>query len=142
MGCGSSSSSAVPTDGDSESTTVKAYPPPEAFEISLDDENSESIIKKHPPKRLKRLQEQISDPPSIEDLEEKLATAEMRRQQFLASRIQKTTIYGRADIVENGNLHSVIVEEDETEETDEEDGTVNPAGTGAPEQQDERIENG
>ncbi|XP_058829297.1 uncharacterized protein LOC131688792 [Topomyia yanbarensis] len=140
MGCGPSNSSAVPVDGDSASTTTKAYPPPEAFEIPLDDENPESLIKKHPPKRLKRLEEQTSDPPSIEDLEEKLATAEMRRQQFLASRVPKpSSTLDSVDIAENGNLHSVIVEEDETEEADDEDNKSSPAREV---KRDESSENG
>ncbi|XP_053686072.1 uncharacterized protein LOC128735614 [Sabethes cyaneus] len=92
--------------------------PPEAFEIPLDDDNPESLIKKHPPKRLKRLEEQTSDPPSIEDLEEKLATAEIRRQQFLASRVQKTTTLEHSELEENFYVPSVIEEEDETEEAD------------------------
>lgn len=55
--------------------------PPEAFEVALEPESGESLIKKHPPKRvLQRLTETISTaPPTIEDLEEKLANAEIRR---------------------------------------------------------------
>lgn len=68
--------------------------PAEAFEVPLDDDDeagtgdastgSSSIIKRHPPKRvLQRLVEQSSNqtPPTIEDLEEKLANAELRRNQ-------------------------------------------------------------
>jgi hypothetical protein len=58
--------------------------PSEAFEIPIaenDDDNQSSLIKKHPPKRLKRLEELQPQPQTIEGLEEKLATAEVRRQQ-------------------------------------------------------------
>lgn len=56
----------------------------EAFEIPFDDNNgTNGLIKKHPPKRLQRLEEQSNSlaPPTIEDLEEKLATAELRRKE-------------------------------------------------------------
>lgn len=56
--------------------------PPEAFEVSLSDE-SESIIKKHPPKRLQRLVDAPSTQTTIEELEEKLANAEIRRNQVV-----------------------------------------------------------
>uniref|UniRef100_A0A182ITJ3 Uncharacterized protein n=2 Tax=Anopheles atroparvus TaxID=41427 RepID=A0A182ITJ3_ANOAO len=113
MGCGPSNA-AVPVAGEGISTISKlVYPRPEAFEIPLDDEeNAGSLIKKHPPKRLKRLEEQPSTSPSIEDLEEKLATAEIRRQQFLANRSQKTTFdKGSLDATENDA--STIPEEGE-----------------------------
>lgn len=55
--------------------------PPEAFEIPVVPDE-ESIIKKHPPKRLQKLLEDRPQTPStIEDLEEKLAKAEIRRQE-------------------------------------------------------------
>ncbi|KXJ82311.1 uncharacterized protein LOC109407806 isoform X1 [Aedes albopictus] len=120
MGCGPSNSAvaAVSSDGDGTSNGTKnSYPPSEAFEIPLDDENPDSLIKKHPPLRLKRLEEHSTTPPSIEDLEGKLATAEVRRQQFLASRVQKTTIIDKTDNDENGDINA-IREEDEPEEGD------------------------
>lgn len=58
-----------------------ATAPPEAFEVAFEGDSDESIIKKHPPKRLlQRLVETPNpSPPTIEDLEEKLANAEIRR---------------------------------------------------------------
>lgn len=57
--------------------------PSEAFVIPFDDNGTNGLIKKHPPKRLQRLEEQSNTlaPPTIEDLEEKLATAELRRKE-------------------------------------------------------------
>lgn len=54
--------------------------PSEAFEIPLDD-NGNGLIKRHPPKRFQKLEveAQESEPPTIEELEEKLANAELRR---------------------------------------------------------------
>ncbi|KAL9703827.1 hypothetical protein quinque_007345 [Culex quinquefasciatus] len=111
-------SNAVPAvDGDDSpavSETSKAtYPPSEAFEVPLDDaDNADSLIRKHPPKRLQRLEEPPGNPPTIDELEEKLTTAEMRRQQFLASRSQKTLTLDKTGQEENGDV-DVIKEEDE-----------------------------
>jgi hypothetical protein len=55
--------------------------PSEAFEIPIaevDEDKQSSLIKKHPPKRLKRLEELQPQPPTIEGLEEKLATGELK----------------------------------------------------------------
>lgn len=44
--------------------------------------NNNSIIQNHPPKRLQRLLEGVaSPPPTLEELEDKLASAEVRRNQ-------------------------------------------------------------
>lgn len=52
-----------------------------SFEIAFEDEN-ESIIRKHPPKRLLRLEDQKTNAPtSMDKLQEKLDEAEVRRQQ-------------------------------------------------------------
>ncbi|XP_038111707.1 uncharacterized protein LOC6040288 isoform X2 [Culex quinquefasciatus] len=92
---------------------VQVDSPSEAFEVPLDDaDNADSLIRKHPPKRLQRLEEQPGSPPTIDELEEKLATAEMRRQQFLASRSQKTLTLDKTGQEENGDV-DVIKEEDE-----------------------------
>ncbi|XP_055906801.1 uncharacterized protein LOC129942030 [Eupeodes corollae] len=84
---------------DSSTATDDKYPPAEAFEISLDDvdndskDRSDSLIKKHPPKRLQKLVEQAAtasavSATTIEHLEEKLAKAEVRRQQYIQQRIE------------------------------------------------------
>ncbi|GJQ74363.1 hypothetical protein Trydic_g21239 [Trypoxylus dichotomus] len=60
-----------------------------SFEIPADGENSESIIKKHPPKRFQKLEDQQTNPTlSLVKLQEKLDEAEIRRQQILQQRIQ------------------------------------------------------
>ncbi|XP_035785827.1 uncharacterized protein LOC118463388 [Anopheles albimanus] len=113
MGCGPSNA-AVPVAGEGMATISKlVYPRPEAFEIPLAEEgDAGSLIKKHPPKRLKRLEEQPSTASSIEDLEEKLATAEIRRQQFLANRSRQTT-YDKGSLDATENDASTIPEEGE-----------------------------
>ena len=60
--------------------------------VSLSGETTdESIIKSHPPKRLQRLLETPTTPSTIEDLEEKLANAEVRRNQVIRSRTRFNT---------------------------------------------------
>lgn len=56
--------------------------PGTAFTISFDD-NTDDLVQKNPPKRLQRLEtnRSLSSSSNIEELEEKLATAETRRQQ-------------------------------------------------------------
>ncbi|RZF45736.1 hypothetical protein LSTR_LSTR011875 [Laodelphax striatellus] len=113
MGCGSSKSTSVtPMGGDQ-----RPIKPPKAskvspmgsidddisisartsqglaFEVPLDDdeggEDGPSLIKKHPPKRLQRLEDQQPTPNLTHQvLDEKLAEAEQRRQQILNQRIQ------------------------------------------------------
>lgn len=51
-----------------------------AFSVPLTEEE-ESVVKKHPPKRLRMLEGQQSPPLTHEMLLEKLADAENRRQQ-------------------------------------------------------------
>ncbi|XP_028135697.1 uncharacterized protein LOC114330540 [Diabrotica virgifera virgifera] len=65
-----------------------------SFEIAFeDDDTDESIVKKHPPKRiLERLEDPHSSPVTLEKLQEKLDEAEIRRQQILAQRIQSAKI--------------------------------------------------
>lgn len=53
-----------------------------SFEIAFEDDVEDSIIKKHPPKRLQKLEEQQNvQEISLEKLQEKLDEAEIRRQQ-------------------------------------------------------------
>lgn len=69
--------------------------PSTAFEIPLhDDDESEdavgSLVRRHPPRRLLRLEEQQREVPvsqiSLEELREKQEQAELRRRQFLEAR--------------------------------------------------------
>uniref|UniRef100_A0A336MA17 CSON014252 protein n=1 Tax=Culicoides sonorensis TaxID=179676 RepID=A0A336MA17_CULSO len=90
-------------------------PPSEAFEIPFDDNDGKNgLIKRHPPKRLQRLEEQSNSlaPPTIEDLEEKLATAELRRKEYLN---QKVTIAKQMQKTGNENDD----DEEEANTTDE-----------------------
>ncbi|XP_024085495.1 uncharacterized protein LOC106665201 isoform X2 [Cimex lectularius] len=57
-----------------------------AFEVPITDE--ENLIKKHPPKRLQRLEDQQMPNLTHRLLDEKQAEAEQRRQQILSQRIQ------------------------------------------------------
>lgn len=64
-----------------------------AFDIPFNDEDEPidaSIVKKHPPKRLQRLEEQQQNtaPVSLKELEEKQQEAENRRLHFLQLRAQ------------------------------------------------------
>lgn len=53
-----------------------------SFEIAFQEEGEESIIKKHPPKRFQRLEEQQMSPKAtLNKLQEKLDEADIRRQQ-------------------------------------------------------------
>ncbi|XP_050095135.1 uncharacterized protein LOC126577508 [Anopheles aquasalis] len=135
MGCGPSNA-AVPVAGEGMATISKlVYPRPEAFEIPLGEEgDTGSLIKKHPPKRLKRLEEQPSTASSIEDLEEKLATAEIRRQQFLANRSRQTT-YDKGSLDATENDASTIPEEGEDDRS-----TGGGDGTGVMDLEDSGVE--
>ncbi|XP_055855626.1 ubiquitin carboxyl-terminal hydrolase 36 [Episyrphus balteatus] len=107
----------------SEVSSADKYPPAEAFEVSLDDvdndndnDRSDSLIKKHPPKRLQKLVEQAATAvpaTTIEHLEEKLAKAEVRRQQYIQQRIENIitltskggpTGGGSGDVDEDGDV--------------------------------------
>lgn len=66
-----------------------------AFSVPLTDDE-ESLVKKHPPKRLRKLEGEQSPPLTREMLTEKLAEAEQRRQQVTRScLVYYITIYGR-----------------------------------------------
>ncbi|XP_055705762.1 uncharacterized protein LOC129803329 [Phlebotomus papatasi] len=95
MGCSSSQSSSVAPENGTEGSPA-TYPPSTAFEIPLDDDDS-SLVKKHPPKRLRRLEETPSTPPSIEELQEKLANAELRRQLILQQKVANVMIRTNGD---------------------------------------------
>lgn len=79
-----------------------------AFEVPVVP-GGESLIKRHPPKKFQKLEEQQPDSANItpEQLEEKQAIAERRRKEILSQRIKsaKTTssrsAQGRARAAEN-----------------------------------------
>ncbi|XKL61629.1 hypothetical protein PGB90_001462 [Kerria lacca] len=112
MGCTGSTNALPPTNGKSPLRMTNGdgsnedLPSPVAFVVPLND-TDESLVKKHPPKRFQRLEEQQISPPVITHkmLQDKLAEAEQRRLQILNERIEsaKTLIkpkYG------NGNVKS------------------------------------
>ncbi|RWS10873.1 uncharacterized protein B4U79_05892, partial [Dinothrombium tinctorium] len=79
-------------DSNRPSTPV---PKPVAFEITTAEngesgKNEESIVKKHPPKRLQRLEEQAPNILTVKDLAEKQQKAEERRQNILEERVNKS----------------------------------------------------
>lgn len=85
--------------------------PGEAFDVPLEAEGDESIIKKHPPKRIQKLlDERPATPQTIENLEAKLANAQMRRQKILLERINTVTKLPLRDtdreLAENGETQS------------------------------------
>ncbi|XP_018320922.1 uncharacterized protein LOC108734036 [Agrilus planipennis] len=61
-----------------------------SFDIAFqEDDKDDSIIKKHPPKRLQKFEEPpVANPVSLEQLKEKLDEAEERRQQILQQRME------------------------------------------------------
>ncbi|KAF2884890.1 hypothetical protein ILUMI_21261 [Ignelater luminosus] len=60
-----------------------------SFDIPFQEEDGESIIRKHPPKRFQKLEDQQTSPTlSLVRLQEKLDDAEIRRQQILQNRVQ------------------------------------------------------
>ncbi|KAK5650258.1 hypothetical protein RI129_001287 [Pyrocoelia pectoralis] len=63
-----------------------------SFDISFENED-ESIIRKHPPRRFQKLEDdQLSSSLSLDRLQEKLDEAEVRRQQILQNRIQSAQL--------------------------------------------------
>lgn len=62
-----------------------------AFEVPLHDPADEdSLIRKHPPRRLQRLEEQPVSPPTLQELQDKLAEAQQRRLQVALPRLHDT----------------------------------------------------
>ncbi|UYV74464.1 mig-6 [Cordylochernes scorpioides] len=84
-------------------------PKPVAFEVTLDDQ-AESIVKKHPPKRIQQRLEDQTPAVTAQELEEKLQRAEERRQEILQERIRSSKKAQKAmnDILQNqGNMEEV-----------------------------------
>ncbi|XP_042865435.1 uncharacterized protein LOC122249015, partial [Penaeus japonicus] len=59
-----------------------------AFEVGETNENGESLIKRHPPKKFQKLEDLQQPALTQEQLEEKQAVAERRRQEILTQRVQ------------------------------------------------------
>ncbi|XP_027844223.2 uncharacterized protein LOC114124962 isoform X1 [Aphis gossypii] len=85
---------------------------PIAFSVPLTEEE-ESVVKKHPPKRLRMLEGQQSPPLTHEMLLEKMADAENRRQQILSQRIEsaKTLMRPRYNSANKMNADDALVED-------------------------------
>ncbi|XP_042243275.1 uncharacterized protein LOC121880195 isoform X3 [Homarus americanus] len=88
-------SSGPPIEENLPQTPVEETPPQSAggravaFEVGPAD-SSESIIRRHPPRKFQKLEELQQESSSLtqEKLEEKQATAERRRQEILTQRVQ------------------------------------------------------
>ncbi|XP_037052525.1 uncharacterized protein LOC119086057 [Bradysia coprophila] len=138
MGCSTSQSAKVVSaatkeNGINEQTEAdRKYPPAEAFVVPLDDE-ADSIIKKHPPKRLQRLVDTPATETTIEELEEKLANAELRRNQFLSDRVN--TLKSKDDeniestVPDTDNEKILDIKNSETPTADRDTNSVVPAAT-------------
>ncbi|XP_018025530.1 uncharacterized protein LOC108681067 isoform X2 [Hyalella azteca] len=74
----------------SDDETSAGRSKPLAFEVAAVGEGGESLIKRHPPKKFQKLEEQQSSDTNItqELLEEKQAIAERRRKQILSQRVK------------------------------------------------------
>lgn len=82
-----------------------------SFDIAFEDDN-ESIIRKHPPKRFQKLEEQQTSPNlSLTRLQEKLDEAEIRRQQILQQRIQSAKV--RNQLKKQANISTENEEEED-----------------------------
>ncbi|KAK7604011.1 hypothetical protein V9T40_004284 [Parthenolecanium corni] len=79
-----------------------------AFEVPIHDEDEGNLIKKHPPKRLLKLEEQQTSPPVLTHkmLQDKLAEAEQRRMQILHERKESAKILMRPKCA-NGNTKPI-----------------------------------
>lgn len=97
MGSGSSKKAASapaskPKQKDKAVENSAPVPKPVAFEINFEEKNKDSIIHKHPPKRLQRLEETSQMGPKLtaKMLEDKLRIAEQNRQREL-DRVRSST---------------------------------------------------
>ncbi|XP_050523671.1 uncharacterized protein CCDC198-like [Daktulosphaira vitifoliae] len=107
MGCGGSAMLPMPIE---EPKNLKLdIPSAVAFDVPLDEEE-ESLIKKHPPKRLKLMEGQQSPPLTHEMLLDKLAEAEQRRLRILNQRIEsaKTMMRPRYNSISKANGDSTL----------------------------------
>ncbi|XP_017125181.1 uncharacterized protein LOC108144647 [Drosophila elegans] len=101
MGCSSSKSVDATADDrkSAKSTTTKMaskkeYPASEAFTIPLDsEENPEMPLNetlRQPPKRIQQMMQEAasSEPPTLEELEDKQQRAEQRRQELMQLKLE------------------------------------------------------
>ncbi|KAF0754038.1 Uncharacterized protein FWK35_00031528 [Aphis craccivora] len=112
MGCGGSTMPMPPMPTEEFNKMKLEIPSPIAFSVPLTEEE-ESVVKKHPPKRLRMLEGQQSPPLTHEMLLEKLADAENRRQQILSQRIEsaKTLMRPRYNSANKMNADDALVED-------------------------------
>uniref|UniRef100_A0A0K8TDA1 Uncharacterized protein n=1 Tax=Lygus hesperus TaxID=30085 RepID=A0A0K8TDA1_LYGHE len=82
-----------------------------AFEVPI-EEGEANVIKKHPPKRLQRLEDQQMPSLTHSLLNEKQAEAEQRRQQILSQRIQSAKVRQKTKrpFAVNGESNGLLIE--------------------------------
>ncbi|GLV31825.1 hypothetical protein CBL_07585 [Carabus blaptoides fortunei] len=109
--------------------TPQPVPPSMAFDVPLDHvPGSASIVKRHPPRRLQRLEEQQQQlvPLSLQELQEKQQDAEHRRLQFLQMRAQsakrKYALRNTSPHTSAENATEIVDIESKEEEEEEEKG--------------------
>ncbi|XP_073970447.1 uncharacterized protein [Rhodnius prolixus] len=82
-----------------------------AFEVPISEE--ENVIKRHPPKRLQRLEDQQMPSLTHRLLDEKQAEAEQRRLQILNQRIRSAKSrqkLKRSSFINNGESNGLLIE--------------------------------
>ncbi|VVC37671.1 Protein of unknown function DUF4619 [Cinara cedri] len=123
MGCGGSTMPMPPMPNEEPGDMKMDRPSPIAFSVPL-TEDEESLVKKHPPKRLRMMQEGPQSPPlTHEMLLEKLAEADQRRQQILSQRIEsaKTLMRPRYNSASKTNNADEAIVEHAAEDAEPED---------------------
>ncbi|CAM1325424.1 Uncharacterised protein g8942 [Pycnogonum litorale] len=98
MGCGGSKATGDNAKGNhnpqlavTSVSTPQPVPEPVSFEIPLND-NEESLVKKHPPLKFQRLQEQEKVQLTKEEIEAKAHEAEIRRNSHLQERVRSCRV--------------------------------------------------
>ncbi|KAK7073376.1 hypothetical protein SK128_016706 [Halocaridina rubra] len=100
-----------------------------AFEVAPPEEQSDSLIKKHPPRKFQKLEDQQQNTSLTQEiLEEKQAIAEKRRQEILSQRVQSAKT--RTARSAGGRLRARGSEADEVDQL--EDGDIEGASPEAP----------
>ncbi|BES99628.1 Hypothetical protein NTJ_12445 [Nesidiocoris tenuis] len=82
-----------------------------AFEVPIEDGET-NIIKKHPPKRFQKLEDQQISSLTHRLLDEKQAEAEQRRQQILSQRVQSAKVRQKTkrSLIHNGESNGLLIE--------------------------------